>query len=114
MPPEPFFAGPGIDRADAVRNRPEAVADLLASPEARGMVWDGGVPALTPAGALVWGEVGGDEPLFLGLDEGVPRFAALPAFAAGAEAAPGGAVWEDVKRRCALRVEGTKSFEAAA
>ena len=78
MPPEPFFAGPGIDRADALRNRPEAVAALLASPEARGLVWDSGVPALDPAGALVWGEVGGDEALFLGLDQGAPRFARLP------------------------------------
>ena len=86
MTPEPFFAGPGIDRADALRNRPEAVADLLASPQARGMVWDGGVPALDSAGSLVWGAVRGDEPLFLGLDDGAPRFAALPTVAAGSEA----------------------------
>ena len=85
MTPEPFFAGPGIDRADALRNRPEAVADLLASPQARGMVWDGGVPALDSAGSLVWGAVRGDEPLFLGLDEDAPRFSSLPSFAAGAE-----------------------------
>ena len=78
MPPEPFFAGLGIDRADALRNRPEAVADLLASPEARTLVWKGGVPALDPAGALIWGEAGGDEALFLGLDQGAPRFARLP------------------------------------
>ena len=78
MPPEPFFAGLGIDRADALRNRPEAVADLLASPVARTLVWKGGVPALDPAGALIWGEAGGDEALFLGLDQGTPRFARLP------------------------------------
>ena len=83
MPPEPFFAGPGIDCADALRNRPDAVADLLASPEARGMVWDGGVPGLNSAGTLVWAAVRGDEPLFLGLDDGAPRFASLPAVAAG-------------------------------
>ncbi|MEO5578663.1 MAG: NAD(+) diphosphatase [Sphingomicrobium sp.] len=85
-PPEPFFAGPGINRADALRNRPEAVADLRGRPDARGLVWDGGVPALTPEGALVWGAVHGDEPLFLGLDEGAPRFAALPTVAADPEA----------------------------
>ena len=86
MPPEPFFAGPGIDRADALRNRPEAVAALLAQPDARALMWADGVPALDSAGALTWREVTGDEPLFLGLDGGSPRFAALPASAAGAEA----------------------------
>ena len=86
MPPEPFFAGPGIDRADAVRNRPEAVAALLAQPDARALVWADGVPALDPVGALTWCDVTGAEPLFLGLDDGAPRFAALPKSAAGAEA----------------------------
>ena len=86
MPPEPFFAGPGIDRADALRNRPDAVAALLAQPDARALMWADGVPALDSAGALTWREVTGDEPLFLGLDGGSPRFAALPASAAGAEA----------------------------
>lgn len=86
MPPEPFFAGPGIDRADALRNRPEAVAALLAQPDARTLDWTDSVPALDSAGALVWREVTGAEPLFLGLDDGAPRFAALPESAAGAEA----------------------------
>lgn len=86
MPPEPFFAGPGIDRADVLRSRPEEVAGLLALPGARTLVWDDGVPALDAEGALVWGAVNGDEPLFLGLDDGAPRFAALPDAAAGADA----------------------------
>lgn len=86
LPPEPFFAGPGIDRADALRNRPEAVAALLAQPDARALDWADGVPALDLTGALVWREVTGAEPLFLGLDDGAPRFAALPGSAAGAEA----------------------------
>lgn len=86
MPPEPFFAGPGIDRADALRDRPEAVAALLAQPDARALDWADGVPALDLAGALVWREVTGAEPLFLGLDDGAPRFAALPESAAGAGA----------------------------
>lgn len=59
---------------------------MLASPEARTLVWEDGVPALDAAGALVWGAVIGDEPLFLGLDQGAPRFAALPAVAAGPNA----------------------------
>ncbi|MDP1908129.1 MAG: NAD(+) diphosphatase, partial [Hyphomicrobium sp.] len=45
-----------------------------------------GAPALNTAGALVWGEANGDEPLFLGLDSGAPRFAALPAAATGPNA----------------------------
>ena len=86
MPLEPFFSGPGIDRADALREKPDAVAALLASREARALVWANGVPALDAAGALMWGEARGDEPLFLGLDNQVPRFSAIPDFAAGHEA----------------------------
>ncbi len=86
MPLEPFFAGPGIDRADALRNRPEEIAALLASPEARALVWNGGVPTLDAEGGLVWQAVAGDEPLFLGLDGGAPRFAAIPEVAAGPQA----------------------------
>jgi len=86
LPPEPFFTGPGIDRADGLRNRPEAVAELLASSEARALVWDGGVPALDAAGGLRWAGVTGDEPLFFGLDQGAPRFASIPTVAAGPEA----------------------------
>jgi len=86
LPPEPFFAGPGIDRADALRNRPEQVAALLAKPEARALVWNSGVPALDSTGGLLWTKAAGDEPLFLGLDNQQPRFASLPPTAAGAEA----------------------------
>ncbi|MBA2466901.1 MAG: NAD(+) diphosphatase [Sphingomonas sp.] len=86
MPLEPFFAAPGIDRADALRNRPEVVAALRAQANARALRWADGVPALDPAGALTWEAVTGDEPLFLGLEEGAPRFAALPKSAGGVEA----------------------------
>ena len=78
LPPEPFFAGPGIDRADALRGKPEAVAQLLASPQAAALVWNGGAPALDEAGKLTWQAARGDETLFLGLDDGEPRFASLP------------------------------------
>ena len=86
MPPEPFFAGAGIDRADSLRNRPAEIAALLASPDARALVWSGGVPALDAEGALMWAAVSGDEQLFLGIDDRAPRFAALPAEAAGPKA----------------------------
>ena len=42
------------------------------------MVWNGGAPALDGAGKLVWQTADGDEALFLGLDQGQPRFAAVP------------------------------------
>ena len=86
LPLEPFFSGAGIDRADALRNKPEAVAALLASPEARALVWTDGIPALDSAGGLMWREANGDEPLFLGLHNGAPRFSAIPDFPAGHEA----------------------------
>lgn len=78
MPPEPFFAGPGIDRADALRGKPEAIAALLASPTAMALAWNGGAPALDASGKLMWQAAGGGESLFLGLDQDEPRFAALP------------------------------------
>lgn len=86
LPPEPFFAGAGIDRADALRNRAEAIAALLASPDARSLGWSDGAPALDAGGALTWSAVAGDECLFLGLDQGAPRFSAMPDSAAGADA----------------------------
>ena len=83
MPPDPFFAGPGIDRADALRGKPGAIAELLASPQATALTWAGGAPALDDAGKLMWTAANGDEPLFLGLDQGAPRFAALPPIGPG-------------------------------
>ena len=83
LPPDPFFTGPGIDRADALRARPEAIADLLASPDARALIWTDGAPALDEAGKLRWTGATGDESLFLGLDHGRPRFADFPAVGAG-------------------------------
>ncbi|MEO6579595.1 MAG: NAD(+) diphosphatase [Sphingomicrobium sp.] len=83
MPPDAFFAGPGIDRADALRARPEAITELLAHADARALTWNGGAPALDSTGRLIWAEVKGNEPLFLGLDGGQPRFASLPPEDAG-------------------------------
>ena len=52
LSPETFFAGAGIDRADALRGKPEAVAALLPLPTATALVWNGGAPALNEAGRL--------------------------------------------------------------
>ncbi len=82
MPPEPFFTGPGIDRADALRAHPEEIQALLGAPGARALAWTDGAPRIDLAGALTWTAPTGDEPLFLGLDQGEPRFSILPGGAA--------------------------------
>ncbi|NJC05234.1 NAD+ diphosphatase [Sphingomonas kaistensis] len=67
MPPEIFFAGPGIDRADALRGEPGRIEALARSPDARQLMWADGLPALDGEGRLCWEPV--TEPaLFLGLD----------------------------------------------
>jgi NAD+ diphosphatase len=71
--PEPFFAGPGLDRADAARADPGRIAEFARSPLARELLWKDGLPALGPGGALQWREIS-DPALFLGLDGDAPRF----------------------------------------
>ena len=78
MPPEVFFAGPGLDRADALRGEPAKLDSLARSPEARQMVWADGLPALDAEGRLVWEEVS-DPALFLGLDGERPCFSPIGA-----------------------------------
>ena len=78
LPPEPFFAGPGLDRADALRARPEEIERLRASPSARSLAWSDGAPALGADGRLGWTGATGEEALFLGFDaSGAPCFSAL-------------------------------------
>jgi len=76
VPPDPFFSGAGLDRADALRAAPERIAKLAASDEARELVWRDGIPAMDEGGRLQWQQVT-DAPLFLGLDRGAPRFSGL-------------------------------------
>ena len=79
MPPEPFFAGPGLDRADPLRAQPDEIARLAASLEALALSWDDGAPALDEHGGLLWQPMSGDEPLFLGFaPDRAPRFSAVP------------------------------------
>ena len=77
MPPDPFFAGPGLDRADLLRAQPERLAELAARPDARQLQWAQGLPVLDEAGRLAWSAVE-DPDLFLGLKDGSPCFAAFP------------------------------------
>ena len=78
MPPEPFFAGPGLDRADAMRGQPDGLARLQQDPAARELVWTDGLPAIDEHGRLQWQPLVKPD-LFLGLADGAPRYSpALP------------------------------------
>jgi len=78
LPPDPFFAGAGFDRADHLRGDPAAIAELYGHDEARQLIWLDGAPAVDEQGKLRWQQIEGSPPLFLGLDHGSPRFSALP------------------------------------
>ena len=86
LPPDPFFSGAGLDRADALRGDAAAVRALAAHADARQLKWRAGLPELDPDGKLIWGEVSKPE-LFLGLDDGAARFAAIEDVAPNAYAA---------------------------
>jgi NAD+ diphosphatase len=85
---EPFFSGAGLDRADALRADPAAIAQLARRPQARELVWKDGLPAIADDGRLVWQDVKAPD-LFLGLDDNQPRFTAIPASVEGSRAAFG-------------------------
>lgn len=78
MPPDPFFSGDGLDRADALRCQPEVISTLAARGDARQLRWNDGAPDLDNEGRLAWTSVLGEPPLFLGLDGDAPRFSNLP------------------------------------
>jgi NAD+ diphosphatase len=75
-PPEPFFCGPGLDRADQLRAQPERLAELCRSAEARQLVWRDGFPAIGQDGALEWRQPDAPD-LFLGLEDNVPCYSAF-------------------------------------
>jgi NAD+ diphosphatase len=74
---DPFFSGPGLDRADALRADPDAISKLAEGDEARELVWRDGLPAISEDGCLQWRGVTAPD-LFLGLDGEEPRFTAIP------------------------------------
>jgi NAD+ diphosphatase len=76
LPPEPFFGGPGLDRADALRADVAAMEAFAAHPEARELKWCDGFPELTPEGRLAWRSVESAD-LFLGLNGEIPCFSAI-------------------------------------
>ncbi|MES2988469.1 MAG: NAD(+) diphosphatase [Pseudomonadota bacterium] len=77
----PGFTGSMLDRADRVRHEPALLAAAVADPKARLLVLQGLDPALDDYDRLVWTNLAmaTGELLFLGFDEGAPRFvSALP------------------------------------
>lgn len=71
-----FFAGPGLDRADSLRALPDKIDELALRPDARELVWREGIPGIDERGRIEW-QAASQPSLFLGLDEGSPRFSAL-------------------------------------
>jgi NAD+ diphosphatase len=86
LPPEPFFSGGGLDRADALRADDGALASLAARGDALQLLWEEGLPAVADDGRLLWEAVSNSE-LFLGLDNGAPRFSAVKTVTADARTA---------------------------
>lgn len=78
---KPGFTGSPLDRADALRNDPQAFANALSDWRARLLRLDGIDPVLDDEGRLSWGSLAeADEDaelLLLGLIDGRPHFAAL-------------------------------------
>jgi NAD+ diphosphatase len=85
----PGFTGGTLDRGDRVRHEPALLEAAFADPAARLLVLDGLDPILDESGRLTWTSLGvtPGELLFLGYDEGAPRF--VSAFPPGRKV-PGG------------------------
>jgi NAD+ diphosphatase len=85
------FAGSHLDRADHIRQSPEALAGLM-NYRARLLLLDGLDPVISPEGALVWGSLADADPaadlVFLGLSDERGCFAAVPAAGSVAPANP--------------------------
>lgn len=77
------FTGGTLDRADPLRRDPALLAAAIADPAAQLLRLDGWLPAVGEDGRLGWATLAAAPDhatlVLLGLDEGRPRFAALPA-----------------------------------
>ena len=74
--PDPFFSGPGLDRADALRADEAAIRNLAAGPAARQLKWHEGLPELSNDGRLVWVTAANPQ-LFLGFEGDIPCFSTI-------------------------------------
>lgn len=86
MRPEPFFSGPGIDRADQVRVDAARLAEIASRDDGLQLLWRDGLPAVGEDGRLEWTPATSSE-LFLGMKDGRPRFSASELPHANARAA---------------------------
>jgi NAD+ diphosphatase len=86
LPSEPFFSGPGLDRADALRADEAALQALAIGTGTLQLGWKDGLPALTPEGRLVW-EAPSNPQLFLGFEGESARFSAIEEVTAEARTA---------------------------
>lgn len=78
LPPDPFFAGAGLDRADHLRIDSAGIAGLQGDGRSKMLVWANGAPAVDEQGFLLWAPVSGPTPLFLGFDSGGGCFSEIP------------------------------------
>ena len=83
----PGLTGSPLDRADHLRENPEAIAELRSSLSARLLLLDGLEPSLAEDGGLAWGSLA-DAPAetelaLLGFIDSKPRFVALAAAPSG-------------------------------
>ena len=86
MRPEPFFSGPGIDRADQVRGDVSRLAEIATREDGLQLVWREGLPAVGEDGRLEW-QPASTSDLFLGIHDETPRFSATEQPHANARAA---------------------------
>ena len=86
MRPEPFFSGPGIDRADQVRVDKARLAEIANREDGLQLQWREGLPAIGADGRLEWQPAASSD-LFLGIQDGAPRFSATEQPHANARAA---------------------------
>ena len=75
MRPEPFFSGPGIDRADQVRVDKARLAEIANREDGLQLQWREGLPAIGADGRLEWQPAASSD-LFLGIQDDAPRFSA--------------------------------------
>jgi NAD+ diphosphatase len=105
------FTGSRLDRADHLRLDPQAIARLAANPRARLLLLAGSDPVLDADGRLQWRMArAGDEAaglIFLGLDDGAPRFVPLP------KVEPGQRAWAVFGLLQRMRGEETALWGAA-
>lgn len=105
------FSGAGLDRADHVRQDPEALGKLM-NARARLLMMDGLDPVITPEGTIGWGSLADANPdaelVFLGLNGESGCFAQVPQ--AGSVAPPNPGLWQAMAR---LRAEDLATYGGA-